>query len=34
MTVQGNQFKIVVSGDICINSLQWVTDPQNTEGLN
>ena len=34
MTVQGNHFKIVVSGDICINSLQWITDPQNTQGLN
>ncbi|MDW8802394.1 RyR domain-containing protein [Clostridium sp. A1-XYC3] len=26
--------KIVVSGDICINSLQWVTEPQNSRGLN
>ncbi|GIM28003.1 hypothetical protein CPJCM30710_06690 [Clostridium polyendosporum] len=25
---------IVVSGDICINSLQWITDPQNNKGLN
>ncbi|QZY54961.1 RyR domain-containing protein [Crassaminicella profunda] len=25
---------IVVSGDICINSLQWITHPQNNEGLN
>ncbi|MBP1763635.1 MAG: hypothetical protein H6Q65_693 [Firmicutes bacterium] len=27
-------FKIVVSGDICINSLYWITDPQNKKGLN
>ncbi|MCC5908915.1 MAG: Ryanodine receptor Ryr [Clostridiaceae bacterium] len=26
--------KIVVTGDICINSLQWITYPQNTEGFN
>lgn len=25
---------IVVTGDICINRLQWVTDPQNTKGFN
>ena len=29
-----NNFKIVVSGDICINSLYWITDPQNKKGLN
>lgn len=34
MTVQINDFKIVVSGDICINSLYWITDPQNKKGLN
>lgn len=34
MTVQCNNFKIVVSGDICINSLYWITDPQNNKGLN
>ena len=33
MTVQCD-FKIVVSGDICINSLYWITDPQNSKGLN
>ncbi|MBP2641944.1 MAG: hypothetical protein H6Q66_2895 [Firmicutes bacterium] len=32
--MQGNDFKIVVSGDICINSLYWITDPQNKKGLN
>ncbi|MDF2596022.1 MAG: Ryanodine receptor Ryr [Clostridia bacterium] len=26
--------KIVVTGDICINSLQWTTYPQNSEGFN
>ncbi|WP_053955433.1 RyR domain-containing protein [Inediibacterium massiliense] len=25
---------IVVSGDICINSLRWITYPQNNDGLN
>lgn len=29
-----SEFKIVVSGDICINSLYWITDPQNNKGLN
>jgi len=32
--VQCNNYKIVVSGDICINSLYWITDPQNNKGLN
>lgn len=32
--MQCNKFKIVVSGDICINSLYWITDPQNNTGLN
>ena len=27
-------FKIVVSGDICVNLLQWRTDQQCTQGLN
>ncbi|QGU94624.1 Ryanodine receptor Ryr [Clostridium bovifaecis] len=27
-------FKIVVSGDICINSLQWITEPKSSKGLN
>lgn len=27
-------FSIVVSGDICINSLYWVTAPPNSNGLN
>jgi len=27
-------FKIVVSGDICVNLLQWRTDQQCTKGLN
>jgi|GEM_PF-6074412 len=26
--------KIVVSGDICVNLLQWTTYPQNNMGLN
>ena len=29
-----NHLKIVVSGDISINSLYWITDPQNNQGLN
>jgi len=32
--MESNPFKIVVSGDICINSLQWITEPQNNKGLN
>ena len=34
MIVQSTNFKIAVSGDICITSLYWTTDPQNNEGLN
>jgi len=34
MMVECNGLKIVVSGDISINSLNWVTDPQNNKGLN
>ena len=34
ITVECTNFKIVVSGDICINSLYWITDPQNNKGLN
>ncbi len=30
----GNDYKIVVSGDICINSLYWITEPQTKTGLN
>lgn len=29
-----NIIKIVVTGDICITNLQWITYPQNNEGLN
>ncbi|WP_346353811.1 RyR domain-containing protein [Azotosporobacter soli] len=29
-----NAFKIVVSGDICINSLYWRTNERNSKGLN
>ena len=32
--MQRNAYKIVVSGDICINSLYWITDSQNKKGLN
>lgn len=32
--MEGKSLKIVVSGDICINSLQWITEPQNNKGLN
>ena len=32
--MQCNQYKIAVSGDICINFLHWITDPQNNRGLN
>ena len=32
--MQCSEFKIVVSGDICINSFYWITDPQNNKGLN
>jgi hypothetical protein len=34
MNMQCNNLKIVISGDICINSLYWTTDPQNNKGLN
>jgi hypothetical protein len=34
MIVQCNDFKIAVSGDICVNSLYWITEPQNNKGLN
>ncbi|WP_411682287.1 RyR domain-containing protein [Clostridium thailandense] len=32
--MDNKSLKIVVTGDICINSLQWVTEPQNNKGLN
>ncbi|MDF2858538.1 MAG: Ryanodine receptor Ryr, partial [Neobacillus sp.] len=32
--MEDKSVKIVVSGDICINSLQWTTEPQNNKGLN
>lgn len=32
--MDSKNLKIVVSGDICINSLQWTTEPQNNKGLN
>jgi len=32
--MDSKNLKIVVSGDICINSLQWTTEPQNSNGLN
>ena len=32
--VECKNLKIVVSGDISINSLYWITDPQNNTGLN
>ncbi len=32
--MKNKNYKIVVSGDICINVLQWVTYPKNTNGLN
>ncbi|MBP2667316.1 MAG: hypothetical protein H6Q76_2296, partial [Firmicutes bacterium] len=32
--MQNNTFTIVVSGDICINSLYWTTEPQIKKGLN
>ncbi len=32
--MKNKNFKIVVSGDICINALQWVTYPKSTNGLN
>ncbi|EKQ51437.1 MULTISPECIES: RyR domain-containing protein [unclassified Clostridium] len=32
--MKNKNFKIVVSGDICINALQWVTYPKINNGLN
>ncbi|MEW9124733.1 MAG: RyR domain-containing protein [Thermotaleaceae bacterium] len=32
--MENRDIKIVVTGDICINSLQWITQPQNTGQLN
>lgn len=32
--MDNKNLKIVVTGDICINSLQWITEPQNNKGLN
>ncbi|KZL92778.1 RyR domain-containing protein [Clostridium magnum] len=32
--MKNKNFKIVVSGDICINVLQWVTYPNSNNGLN
>lgn len=32
--MESKKIKIVVSGDICINALQWVTYPKNANGLN
>lgn len=32
--MKNKKFKIVVSGDICINALQWITYPKSTNGLN
>ncbi|MDU1007182.1 RyR domain-containing protein [Clostridium butyricum] len=32
--MKNKNFKIVVSGDICINALQWITYPKSTNGLN
>ena len=32
--MENKNIKIVVSGDICINLLQWITYPQNNMGLN
>ncbi|MBC2582601.1 RyR domain-containing protein [Clostridium sp. DJ247] len=32
--MNNKNLKIVVSGDICINSLQWITEPQDNKGLN
>ncbi|MBC8015323.1 MAG: Ryanodine receptor Ryr [Sporomusaceae bacterium] len=29
-----SDFKIVVSGDICVNSFYWITDAHNNKGLN
>lgn len=32
--MENKDTKIVVSGDICVNLLQWITYPQNSSGLN
>jgi hypothetical protein len=32
--MENKKTKIVVSGDICVNSLQWITYPQNNMRLN
>jgi len=32
--MENKSTKIIVSGDICVNSLQWITYPQNSRGLN
>lgn len=32
--MRNKDVKIVVTGDICISALQWVTDPQNSQGMN
>ncbi|KPU42826.1 RyR domain protein [Oxobacter pfennigii] len=32
--MRNKDVKIVVSGDICISVLQWITDPQNSQGFN
>lgn len=34
LIMENNSFKIAVSGDICINSFYWITDPQNNTGFN
>ena len=32
--MENKDTKIVVSGDICVNLLQWITHPQNNAGLS
>lgn len=32
--MDNKKLKIVVTGDLCINCLQWITDPQSNKGLN
>lgn len=32
--MENKDIKIVVSGDVCVNTLQWMTYPQNNKGLN
>lgn len=29
-----SEYKVVVSGDLCINSLYWLTEPKSNQGLN